>query len=147
MLSKNNLRNKFQNDSKRVPHYGLRKLSVGLASVLLSTTLYFGLQAQAATKQPAASEPQTGQVAPGTEQNLTANPVTEKQSANDDAAPAQNSESAKPATASASQPVQPATSPQDDQPAAYPHEGEDATLKLIFVDDDNNSQVINDASV
>ena len=29
-------------DAKRVPHYGLRKLGIGVASVLLGTTLYFG---------------------------------------------------------------------------------------------------------
>ena len=47
MLSKNNLYKKTQNEAKQVPHYGLRKLSIGVASVLLSTTLYFGVNAQA----------------------------------------------------------------------------------------------------
>ena len=28
--------------AKRVPHYGLRKLSIGVASVLLSTSFYLG---------------------------------------------------------------------------------------------------------
>lgn len=32
----------MQENSKRVPHYGLRKLSVGVASVLLGATLYLG---------------------------------------------------------------------------------------------------------
>lgn len=32
-------------DAKRVPHFALRKLSVGVASVLLGTTLYFGFGA------------------------------------------------------------------------------------------------------
>ena len=49
MVSKNNLLNKQEQDAKRVPHYGLRKLSVGVASVLLSTTLYVGVAAHADT--------------------------------------------------------------------------------------------------
>lgn len=42
MVSKNN---RFKHDqwmAKQQPHYGLRKLSFGVASVLLGTTLYFG---------------------------------------------------------------------------------------------------------
>ncbi len=39
----------MQDEAKRVPHYGLRKLSVGVASVLLSTTLFFGVSAHADT--------------------------------------------------------------------------------------------------
>lgn len=42
MVSKNNFNHMMQENSKRVPHYGLRKLSVGVASVLLGATLYFG---------------------------------------------------------------------------------------------------------
>ena len=42
-------------EAKRVPHFGLRKLSVGVASVLLSTTLYFGVTAHAATNVPEGS--------------------------------------------------------------------------------------------
>lgn len=42
-VSKNNFRNKMEADARRVPHWGLRKLSVGVASVLLGTTLYFGM--------------------------------------------------------------------------------------------------------
>lgn len=42
MVSKNNLKNKLEQDAKKVPHYGIRKLSIGVASVLLGTTLYFG---------------------------------------------------------------------------------------------------------
>ena len=49
MVSKNNFRNKMEAEAKRVPHFGLRKLSVGVASVLLSTTLYFGVTAHADT--------------------------------------------------------------------------------------------------
>lgn len=49
MVSKNNQYWKQQQDAQRVPHYGLRKLSIGVASVLLSTTLYMGVSAHADT--------------------------------------------------------------------------------------------------
>ena len=49
MVSKNNQWQHLQATAQRVPHYGLRKLSVGVASVLLSTTLYMGVSAQADT--------------------------------------------------------------------------------------------------
>ena len=42
MVSKNNLKNKLEQTAARTPHYGIRKLSVGVASVLISTTLYMG---------------------------------------------------------------------------------------------------------
>lgn len=40
MVSKNNIKQKIQSQAKRVPHYGIRKLSVGVASVLLGTTMF-----------------------------------------------------------------------------------------------------------
>ena len=40
-VSKNNIQNKLQADARRVPHWSLRKLSVGVASVFLGTTFYF----------------------------------------------------------------------------------------------------------
>ena len=49
------MRNKqFMNEDKRVPHYGLRKLSVGVVSVLLSTTIFWATsgQVEAADNQP-----------------------------------------------------------------------------------------------
>ena len=49
MVSKNNQWQHLQASAQRVPHYGLRKLSVGVASVLLSTTLYMGVNAHADT--------------------------------------------------------------------------------------------------
>lgn len=42
-VSKNNIQNKLQADARRVPHWSLRKLSVGVASVLLGTTFYCGM--------------------------------------------------------------------------------------------------------
>ena len=41
MVSKHNRSYRQQRLAKQHPHYGLRKLSVGVASVLLGTTLYF----------------------------------------------------------------------------------------------------------
>ena len=40
MVSSKNIKYKAQQDAKRVPHYGIRKLSVGVASVLLGTVVY-----------------------------------------------------------------------------------------------------------
>ena len=48
MVSKNNLKLKERYLSeKQIPHFGLRHLSVGVASVLLSTSFYFGATAHA----------------------------------------------------------------------------------------------------
>lgn len=43
MVSKNNIQVKDRYATKQVPHYGIRKLSVGVASVLLGTTFYMGM--------------------------------------------------------------------------------------------------------
>uniref|UniRef100_UPI0025D62579 mucin-binding protein n=1 Tax=uncultured Limosilactobacillus sp. TaxID=2837629 RepID=UPI0025D62579 len=42
MVSRANLNQKAAQNARRRPHYGLRKLSVGVASVLLGATLYLG---------------------------------------------------------------------------------------------------------
>ena len=42
MVSKNNLYLKYEKNSNHQQHFGLRKLSVGVASVLLGTTFYLG---------------------------------------------------------------------------------------------------------
>ncbi|MFR0596763.1 mucin-binding protein, partial [Limosilactobacillus mucosae] len=42
MVSKNNIEVKKRRLAKQVPHYGLRRLSVGVASVLLGTSFYLG---------------------------------------------------------------------------------------------------------
>ena len=43
MVSKNNVQVKDRYTTQQVPHYGIRKLSVGVASVLLGTTFYMGI--------------------------------------------------------------------------------------------------------
>ena len=40
LVSRKNINYKVQQDAKRVPHYGIRKLSIGVASVLLGTVFY-----------------------------------------------------------------------------------------------------------
>lgn len=40
MVSSKNINYKAQQEAKRVPHYGIRKLSIGVASVLLGTVFY-----------------------------------------------------------------------------------------------------------
>lgn len=45
MVGKNNFAKKMQAEAERKPHYGIRKFSVGVASVLLSMSLYFGVSA------------------------------------------------------------------------------------------------------
>uniref|UniRef100_UPI002870896D YSIRK-type signal peptide-containing protein n=1 Tax=Lactobacillus jensenii TaxID=109790 RepID=UPI002870896D len=44
-VSKNNFKHKMDESANRVQHFGFRKFSVGLPSVLLSTSLYFGASA------------------------------------------------------------------------------------------------------
>ena len=43
MVSKNNIQVKDRYATKQVSHYGIRKLSVGVASILLGTTFYLGM--------------------------------------------------------------------------------------------------------
>ena len=63
MVSKNNFQQHQQAVADRVPHYGIRKLSVGVASVLLSTTLYMGVTAHADTTVSTNPQPTTNQPA------------------------------------------------------------------------------------
>ena len=42
MVSKNNFKERMKGNSRQVQHFGIRKLSIGAASVLLGTTLFFG---------------------------------------------------------------------------------------------------------
>ena len=110
MVSKNNQYWKQQQDAQRVPHYGLRKLSIGVASVLLSTTLYMGVTAHADTvttpsEQPAVSQPTSA--ATGTSTGSTtvdAQPIADKPAsmATNSAVP-ENDASAKPANATDTQ--------------------------------------------
>lgn len=39
-LSKNNIQSKLQKEAHQIPHFSIRKLTIGAASVLLSTSLY-----------------------------------------------------------------------------------------------------------
>ena len=78
MVSKNNLKNKMEQTAARTPHYGIRKLSVGVASVLISTTLYMGATSAKADTLPstatdtATTKPETASSSSSTQTNATA---------------------------------------------------------------------------
>lgn len=83
MVSKNNQQWKQQQEAQRVPHYGLRKLSVGVASVLLSTTLYMGVTAHADTTVETSPQPTVGQPASTAAGTSTGDVTTDVQSTAD----------------------------------------------------------------
>ena len=78
MVSKNNFKNKMEQTAARTPHYGIRKLSVGVASVLISTTLYMGATTAKADTLPstatdtATTKPETASSSSSTQTNATA---------------------------------------------------------------------------
>ena len=71
MVSKNNTQWRLQHEAQQRPHYGIRKLSVGVASVLLSTTFYLGMTsvAHADTANPQQVTDQQAATALNTVQN------------------------------------------------------------------------------
>ena len=77
MVSKNNFKNKMEQTAARTPHYGIRKLSVGVASVLISTTLYMGATTAKADTLPstatdaATTKPETASSSSSTQDNTT----------------------------------------------------------------------------
>ncbi|MDF4188234.1 BspA family leucine-rich repeat surface protein [Ligilactobacillus salivarius] len=78
MVSKNNFKNKMEQTAARTPHYGIRKLSVGVASVLISTTLYMGATTAKADTLPstatdtATTKPETASSSSSAQDNATA---------------------------------------------------------------------------
>ena len=83
MVSKNNLKNKLEQTAARTPHYGIRKLSVGVASVLISTTLYMGATTAKADTLPstatdaATAKPETVSSSSSTQDNTTVDKTVE----------------------------------------------------------------------
>lgn len=83
MVSKNNLKNKMEQTAARTPHYGIRKLSVGVASVLISTTLYMGATSAKADTLPstatdtATTKPETASSSSSTQDNTTVDKTVE----------------------------------------------------------------------
>ena len=81
MVSKNNLKNKMEQTAARTPHYGIRKLSVGVASVLISTTLYMGATSAKADTLPSTAtdavttNPETASSSSSTQTNVTADNI------------------------------------------------------------------------
>lgn len=124
--------------TKEKQRFSLRKLSIGVVSVLLGTTFLFfsgaSVSADTTMSTPTVSQNVKATVSPTSTAN--AQSVTP-----DDQQPVTLAQSI-PATTDPSPAARDA-----EQPVTYPHQGEDATLALTFVDDDNNGQVINDPSV
>ena len=83
MVSKNNFKNKMEQTAARTPHYGIRKLSVGVASVLISTTLYMGATTAKADSLPntttdaTTTKPETASSSSSTQDNATADKTVE----------------------------------------------------------------------
>ena len=83
MVSKNNFKNKMEQTAARTPHYGIRKLSVGVASVLISTTLYMGATSAKADTLPstatdtATTKPEATSSSSSTQANTTVDKTVE----------------------------------------------------------------------
>ena len=83
MVSKNNFKNKMEQTAARTPHYGIRKLSVGVASVLISTTLYMGATSAKADTLPstatdtATTKPEATSSSSSTQDNTTVDKTVE----------------------------------------------------------------------
>ena len=61
MVSKRNKKYLITKQERLIPHYGLRKLSVGVASVLLSTSILMGMATKAQADNQAPTETSTTQ--------------------------------------------------------------------------------------
>ena len=83
MVSKNNIKNKMEQAANRTPHYAIRKVGVGVASVLISTTLYMGANTAKADSLPntatdvTTTKPTTVSSASSVQENTTANQTAE----------------------------------------------------------------------
>ena len=107
MVSKNNRQILKQSGAKQTPHYGLRKLSIGVASVLLSTTFYMGATTVYADSTSESNSPQTLQAERTAQQSdtgvseerLPVDSGSNNQPANNDGhdSPAQANDTEKPA--------------------------------------------------
>ena len=142
MVSKNNVQLKDRYATKQVPHYGIRKLSVGVASVLLSTTLYMGVTAHADTIAETDPQPTIDQPAGTTTGNVTGN-VQLKSTSDQSASTTTNSISQKNDVSSKAVPTvlpeQPANAT-DVQPTAVTSGSQSTTN--FNVESDNNGSAI-----
>ncbi|MFD3388544.1 YSIRK-type signal peptide-containing protein [Lactobacillus salivarius] len=83
MVSKNNIRNKMEQTANRTLHYAIRKVGVGVASVLISITLYMGTNTAKADSLPntatdvTTTKPTTVSSSSSTQENTTADQTTE----------------------------------------------------------------------
>ena len=135
MVSKNNTQWRLQHEAQQRPHYGIRKLSVGVASVLLSTTFYLGMTSvahadtanpQQVTDQQAATTLNTVQnnanevklSTPAASTNVSANTDTKSKAVIDNAASSTSASSqVEQQAAENTQAVQPTQLTQPAQPA------------------------------
>ena len=80
MVSKRNKKYLITKQERLIPHYGLRKLSVGVASVLLSTSILMGMatKAQADTVDGEANQ-EIGQTTKSSVKGPTETSTTQKQ--------------------------------------------------------------------
>lgn len=71
MVSKNNSIYRFEHDTKAQPHYGLKKLNVGVASVLLGTTVGLGLMTGVSHADTVSDNNSNAPVATAVTENVT----------------------------------------------------------------------------
>ena len=117
MLSRHNFKQVLARDAQTVPHYGLRKLSIGVASVLLSTTLYIGVTAHADTvAQPTDSSIAT---APASESNSAETPPVTAASTNNAATAHPADQSAGASTPTSTEVTKPTTAWQPEPTTNY----------------------------
>lgn len=132
MVSKNNRQILKQSGAKQTPHYGLRKLSIGVASVLLSTTLYMGATTVYANSTSESNSPKTLQAERPAKQPDTG--VSEERLPVD--------------SGSNNQPAQPAKNDGHDSPAQnVTTESGSFQYTVHYVDDDDNGSVIKTATL
>lgn len=134
-MSKNNIKELLNKMRPQRPHYGIRKLSIGVASVLLSITIFAGegAVAHADSQNNVNNTVQTGNTSSNSENTNKVVLSNDKKSASDAASPAGsqgssantgvnsatsagNASEAQPAA----KPAQPATAPANDKGASKP---------------------------
>lgn len=149
LVSRNNFKNKMEAEARRVPHYSLRKLSIGVASVLLSTTLYFGMTAHADTNVPVSdnNQPEANKVSDQKSLASVSSVTLQNQAAN------QNTQSASTlAGSAASDPTSQASSaesssqPVQSSSASSENASSENGVKSTEADNPADNQVVGDAS-
>lgn len=84
MVSKNNRIERMEETAERQSHFGIRKLTIGAASVLLGTTLFFGTNAKVAKAEVADNTDTDGGTTPVQDDHATENTTTESVQSTED---------------------------------------------------------------